>query len=144
MFSCFVWFYQRCSQGSHSEQRGTSWTGKGSFNSSLQKPSYGPKNGVSFQVYTGRHLWSSPYFLIHPPLRTSPDFSRCKSKEPFPKTYHNSLGVYQLVEDLGKDGSNIVKNWYRHVERDRFIIYNNLGNVDLLDYTFKIKVAEKT
>ena len=42
------------------------------------------------------------------------------------ETYPDSMGEYQKIESDG-DGSLTV---YRHVEReDRFLLYNNLGNI---------------
>ena len=41
------------------------------------------------------------------------------------ETYPDSMGEYQLAEEeIGG------YNWYRHVDReDRFLVYNNLGNI---------------
>ena len=39
--------------------------------------------------------------------------------------YPHSMGEYQLAE-VTSDTEN---NWYRHVDRDRFLIYNNFGKI---------------
>ena len=49
------------------------------------------------------------------------------SEGPAYEKYPDSMGEYQLAEE----GSITVYNWYRHVDReDRFLIYNNLGNIE--------------
>ena len=45
------------------------------------------------------------------------------------ETYPDSMGEYQLVEEViqGRDADY---TWYRHKDReDRFLMYNNLGNI---------------
>ena len=45
------------------------------------------------------------------------------------ETYPDSMGEYQLAEEEIQ-GSGAVYNWYRHKDReDRFLMYNNLGNI---------------
>ena len=40
------------------------------------------------------------------------------------ETYPDSMGEYQLAEEIGG------YSWYRHKDReDRFLIYNNQGNI---------------
>ena len=47
----------------------------------------------------------------------------------FNETYPDSMGEYQLGEEI--EGRDVVYNWYRHKDReDRFLMYNNLGNID--------------
>ena len=44
--------------------------------------------------------------------------------------YPDSLGEYQLAGEIRK--FQTVYNWYRHKDReDRFLMYNNLGNIEL-------------
>ena len=41
------------------------------------------------------------------------------------ETYPDSMGEYQLAEEIGG------YSWYRHKDReDRFLMYNNLGNIE--------------
>ena len=43
--------------------------------------------------------------------------------------YPDSLGEYQLAGEIRK--FHAVYNWYRHKDRkDRFLMYNNLGNIE--------------
>ena len=44
------------------------------------------------------------------------------------ETYPDSMGEYQLAGEIRK--FHAVYNWYKHKDReDRFLIYNNLGNI---------------
>ena len=46
------------------------------------------------------------------------------------ETYPDSLGEYQLKEAELQGTTLTVFNWYRHKDReDRFLMYNNLGNI---------------
>ena len=52
------------------------------------------------------------------------------SEGPANETYPHSIGEYQLAEEEIQ-GFQAVYNWYRHKDReDRFLMYNNLGNVE--------------
>ena len=52
------------------------------------------------------------------------------SEGPANETYPHSMGEYQLAEEEIR-GFQAVYNWYRHKDReDRFLMYNNLGNIE--------------
>ena len=56
------------------------------------------------------------------------------SEGPANETFPESLGEYQLAEEE-IEGFQAVYNWYRHKDRkDRFLMYNNLGNINCTDY----------
>ena len=45
------------------------------------------------------------------------------------ETYPDSMGEYQLAGEIRK--FRAVYNWYQHKDReDRFLMYNNLGNIE--------------
>ena len=46
------------------------------------------------------------------------------------ETYPDSMGEYQKAEEE-IEGGDVVYNWYRHKDReDRFLMFNNLGNIE--------------
>ena len=53
------------------------------------------------------------------------------SEGPVNETYPLSMGEYQLAEAEIQGTTLIVYSWYRHKDRqDRFLMYNNLGNIE--------------
>ena len=53
------------------------------------------------------------------------------SDGPASQIWPNSMGEYQLAEEVIHRPSGVLR-WYRHVDRDdRFIMYNSFGNIFL-------------
>ena len=67
------------------------------------------------------------FLVLNDSTNWAPQTVTLSSEGPADKTYHESLGEFELAgEDLGDN----VYYWYRHVDReDLFLMFNKLGNI---------------
>ena len=67
--------------------------------------------------------------VLNSNLARAPQTVTLSSEGPANEMYPDSMGEYQLAEEVIQ-GWDADYTWYRHKDReDRFLMYNNLGNI---------------
>ena len=70
------------------------------------------------------------FLVLNNSITRAPQTVTLSSEGPANEMYPDSMGEYQLAEEViqGRDGDY---TWYRHKDReDRFLMYNNLGKIE--------------
>ena len=69
------------------------------------------------------------FLVLNDSITRAPQTVTLSSEGPANEMYPDSMGEYQLAEEVIK-GWDADYTWYRHKDReDRFLMYNNLGNI---------------
>ena len=83
-------------------------------------------------IYTTLYITFFKCFLVlNDSITRAPQTVTLSSEGPANEMYPDSMGEYQLAEEViqGWDADN---TFYRHKDReDRFLMYNNLGNIQI-------------
>ena len=81
-------------------------------------------------IYTTLYITFFKCFLVlNNSITRAPQTVTLSSEGPANEMYPDSMGEYQLAEEVIQ-GWDADYTWYRHKEReDRFLMYNNLGNI---------------
>ena len=69
------------------------------------------------------------FLVLNDSITRAPQTVTLSSEGPANEMYPDSMGEYQLAEEVIQ-GWDADYTWYRHKDReDRFLMYNNLGNI---------------
>ena len=82
-------------------------------------------------IYTTLYITFFKCFLVlNDSITRAPQTVTLSSEGPANEMYPDSMGEYQLAEEVIQ-GWDADYTWYRHKDReDRFLMYNNLGNIE--------------
>ena len=71
------------------------------------------------------------FLVLNDSITRAPQTVTLSSEGPANEMYPDSMGEYQLAEEVIQ-GWDADYTWYRHKDReDRFLMYNNLGNIQI-------------
>ena len=99
-------------------------------------------------IYTTLYITFFKCFLVlNDSITRAPQTVTLSSEGPANEMYPDSMGEYQLAEEVIQ-GWDADYTWYRHKDReDRFLMYNNLGNIfqnfvdNILCFTYRLSLV---
>ena len=72
------------------------------------------------------------FLVLNDSITRAPQTVTLSSEGPANEMYPDSMGEYQLAEEVIQ-GWDADYTWYRHKDReDRFLMYNKLGNIEYI------------